>query len=124
VALADEPFYQALCDDLNTPVAIAEVHALAKALHKAAAHEKPALKARMLAAGELLGILQQDPQQWLQSAKDADAISTQEIESLIAQRHQAKLDKNYDLADEIREGLVSRGVILEDSREGTRWKRA
>ncbi|MCB1841413.1 MAG: class I tRNA ligase family protein, partial [Halioglobus sp.] len=124
VELADEPFYRALCDDLNTPIAIAEVHALAKALHKAAPGDKPALKARMLAAGELMGILQQDPQEWLQDARDDDAISSDEIEALIAQRQQAKLDKNYSLADEIRDSLTSRGVILEDSREGTRWKRA
>ncbi len=61
VPLADEPFYQALNDDLNTPVAIAEVHALARQLHKASAGERPVLKARILAAGNLLGILQQDP---------------------------------------------------------------
>ncbi|MGB1142525.1 MAG: DALR domain-containing protein, partial [Halioglobus sp.] len=118
-----EPFYQALNDDLNTPVAIAEVHALAKALHKATDAEKPALKARLLAAGDLLGILGQDPQAWLQDSGGDDAISAEAIEALIAERQQAKLDKDYARADEIREELTAQGVVLEDSREGTRWKR-
>ena len=85
--------------------------------------EQPALKARILAAGNLLGILEQDPTEWLQEA-DADAISAEAIEALIAEREQAKLDKNYARADEIREQLAAEGVVLEDSREGTRWKRA
>ena len=124
VELAQEPFYLALNDDLNTPVAIAEIHALAKQLHKAPETEKPALKARILAAGKLLGILQQNPQEWLQDAASDDAISAQEIEELIVQRQRAKLDGNYALADEIRQGLAAAGVVLEDSREGTQWKRS
>ena len=124
VALADEPFYQALNDDLNTPIAIAEIHALAKQLHKAPEQEKPALKARILAAGGLLGILQQDPQQWLQGASSDDDISAAAIEALIAERQDAKLAKNYARADEIREQLSVAGVVLEDSREGTQWKRS
>ncbi len=123
VRLADEPFYQALDDDLNTPVAIAEIHALAKALHKAGEAEKPSLKARILAAGNLLGILEQDPEGWLQDSGSDDAISAEAIEALIAERQQAKLDKNYARADEIREELTAQGVVLEDSREGTRWRR-
>ena len=124
VELAQEPFYLALNDDLNTPVAIAEIHALAKQLHKAPETEKPILKARILAAGKLLGILQQNPREWLQDAASDDAISAQEIEELIVQRQRAKLDGNYALADEIRQGLAAAGVVLEDSREGTQWKRS
>lgn len=124
VELADEPFYRALDDDLNTPIAIAEIHALAKQLHKASDAEKPALKARILAAGNLLGILEQDPEQWLQGAASEDAISAEAIEALIEQRQQAKLDKDYGRADEIREELLAQGVVLEDSREGTKWKRS
>jgi cysteinyl-tRNA synthetase len=123
VPLADEPFYKALNDDLNTPVAIAEVHALAKRLHKAADEEKPRLKARMLAAGSLLGILEQDATGWLQGAASDDAIRAQDIEALIEERQQAKLSKDYARADQIREDLLAQGVVLEDSREGTRWKR-
>ena len=124
VRLADEPFYRALNDDLNTPVAIAEIHALAHALHKAPEEEKPALKGRILAAGNLLGILEQDPREWLQGATSDDAISAEEIEALIEERQQAKLAKDYGRADEIRQALAEQGVVLEDSREGTKWKRA
>lgn len=123
VPLADEAFYQALNDDLNTPVAIAEIHALAKQLHKADAAEKPGLKSRMLAAGNLLGILQQDPQEWLQGGVSDDLISGDAIEALIEERQQAKLAKNYARADEIRQELLGQGVVLEDSREGTQWRR-
>jgi cysteinyl-tRNA synthetase len=123
VRLADEPFYKALEDDLNTPVAIAEIHALAKQLHKASDDEKPALKGRMLAAGNLLGILEQHPQEWLQDAASEDDITAEEIETLIQQRQDAKLAKDYGRADEIRQSLLEQGVVLEDSREGTNWRR-
>lgn len=123
IPLAEEPFYQALNDDLNTPVAIAEVHALAKQLHKASAGEKPVLKARILAAGKLLGILEQDPQEWLQGGVSEDVISAEAIDALIVQRQEAKLAKDYGRADEIRQELLDQGVVLEDSREGTQWRR-
>ena len=82
VVLSEEPFYRALNDDLNTPVAIAEVHSLAKQIHKAAPEEKPALKARMLAAGNLLGILGRDPEEWLQGNVAEGDIGAAEIETL------------------------------------------
>ena len=119
-----EPFYAALNDDLNTPVAIAEIHALAKELNKAEPEDKPKLKARILGAGDLLGILQQDPQQWLHGSAGADEMSAQNVEALIIERQQAKLNKNYARADEIRQDLLQQGVVLEDSREGTKWRRA
>jgi cysteinyl-tRNA synthetase len=123
VALAEEPFYQALEDDLNTPLAIAELHALAKQLHKAEDAEKPLLKARLLAAGKLLGILQQAPEEWLQGAAGEEGIAPEAIDALINERQQAKADKNYARADAIRAELLAAGVELEDSRDGTRWRR-
>jgi cysteinyl-tRNA synthetase len=123
VDLAGEAFYQALNDDLNTPVAIAEIHALAKDLNKAGGEDRALLKARLLAAGELLGILQQDPQQWLQGQATEGEMAADAIEALIIERQQAKLDKNYARADEIRQDLLTQGVVLEDSREGTKWRR-
>lgn len=123
VCLADEPFYHALNDDLNTPIAIAEIHALAKRLHKAEVGARASLKARILAAGNLLGILQQDAAQWLQGAESEDAIAAEDIEALIVERQQAKLAKDYSRADEVRQALLAQGVVLEDSREGTQWKR-
>ncbi|GHD30335.1 cysteine--tRNA ligase [Parahalioglobus pacificus] len=124
IQLDDEAYYAALNDDLNTPLAIAEIHALARQLHKAEASEQPALKARILVAGNLLGILGQDPEAWMQGGVDDAAMGAAEIEGLIEQRAQAKTDKDFALADQIRQQLLDAGVVLEDSREGTKWRRA
>ncbi len=123
VSLDGEPFYAALNDDLNTPEAIAAIHALSHQLHKATEDEKPGLKARMLAAGNLLGILGEDPQEWLQGTTADDAISAEQIEELIQARQDAKAARDFARADEIRDQLIDSGVVLEDSREGTTWKR-
>lgn len=122
-ALNDEPFYAALNDDLNTPQAIAEMHALAKELNKAGLADQALLKARLLAAGSLMGLLQEDPQAWLQGGASQSELSAAEVEQLILARQQAKLDKDYTLADQIRVDLQQQGVLLEDSREGTKWRR-
>ncbi|WP_193163967.1 cysteine--tRNA ligase [Microbulbifer hainanensis] len=123
VDLGGSAFMAALEDDLNTPIAISELHQLAKELNKAAAGDQPRLKGALLEAGKLLGILQQDPEAWFQQVRGGEDISADEIEQLIAERQQSKLDKNYARADEIREELKARGVVLEDSREGTKWRR-
>ncbi|WP_226704415.1 cysteine--tRNA ligase [Microbulbifer elongatus] len=123
VDLAESAFIAALHDDLNTPIAISELHQLARELNKAADADKPALKGGLLAAGEMLGILQLDPEAWFKQSRGGDEISEDEIEALIAERQQSKKDKNFARADEIREELKARGVVLEDSREGTKWRR-
>ncbi len=115
--------YKALLDDLNTPIAISELHKLARQLNKADSAEKPLLKAELLAAGELLGVLLNTPETWFTQATNSDAITAEEIETLIAERHQAKLDKNYARCDQIRDELKAQGVVLEDSRDGTKWRR-
>ena len=122
VVLAEQAFYKAMLDDLNTPIAISEMHALAKAMNKADGDEQVALKSVLLKAGELLGLLQADPEQWFQQG-GSDEFDATAIESLIAERSQAKLDKDYARSDEIRDELKAKGVVLEDSREGTSWKR-
>ncbi|MCW8127974.1 cysteine--tRNA ligase [Microbulbifer halophilus] len=124
--LGGSAFIAALEDDLNTPIAISELHQIARDLNKADAGDRPQLKATLLAAGEMLGILQQDPEAWFQRARGGDAdeaISADEIEQLIAERAQSKKDKNFVRADAIREELKEKGVVLEDSREGTKWRR-
>ncbi|MEE4192820.1 MAG: cysteine--tRNA ligase [Halieaceae bacterium] len=124
VQLADEAFYAALNDDLNTPLAIAELHALAKALNKAEPAERSHLKARLLAGADLLGLLTADPEQWFQQAASDEAISAEAIEAAIAERQQAKADRDFARADELRDYLAEQGVILEDSRDGTTWRRS
>jgi cysteinyl-tRNA synthetase len=121
--LSGSDFMAALEDDLNTPIAISELHQMAKDLNKADAAAKPGLKGQLLAGGNMLGILQQDPETWFQQSRGGEEISAGKIEQLIAERQQSKKDKNFARADEIREELKAKGVVLEDSREGTKWRR-
>lgn len=115
--------YAALLDDLNTPMAISELHKLAREMNGADVSDKPVAKGRLLAIADLMGLLQQEPEQWFTLSRGKDSISAEQIEALIAKRNQAKADKDYAGADGVREELKSLGVILEDSREGTKWRR-
>jgi cysteinyl-tRNA synthetase len=128
VVLAGEAFYAALNDDLNTPQAISEMHVLARELNKARDADKPRLKARLLAAGNLLGILAEDPEEWLQGGASGEAgedeMDAAAIEALIAERSGAKAAKDFARADAIRAELLEAGVVLEDGAAGTRWRRA
>jgi len=123
VAIADTPAYAALLDDLNTPVAISELHKLARAMNAAEADQLAEAKGRLLAVAGLMGLLQQDPEHWFTHSRGGSDISAEEIEVLIAKRNQAKADKDYAGADGVREELKAKGVVLEDSREGTKWRR-
>lgn len=116
--------YKALLDDLNTPMAISELHRLAKLMHSTEGDEQRAIGAELLALGDILGLLQQDPEQWFTHARGSEDISEQDIEALITQRQQAKDNKDYSGADQIRQSLLDQGVILEDSRIGTQWRRS
>lgn len=124
VDVQQSPAFQALLDDLNTPIAMSALHHIAKDLNKAKPAEKAGLKAMLLESGKLMGLLQGDPEQWFQGSVDDDAISAEEVETLIAERQAAKKSKDYARADEIREQLHQAGVELEDSRSGTSWRRA
>ncbi len=109
----------ALEDDLNTPQAFAELAVLAKMVSTAGTmEEKAAAKGAFLAAGELMGFLKMDPVAWFQDGKNVE-----DIQSLIDARDAAKKNKDYKKADEIRYELERNGVILEDTPQGTRWKR-
>ena len=69
-------------------------------------------------------MLQQDPEQWFTLARGDDQLSAEQIEQQILARQQAKQDKDFAKADQIRQQLLDSGVVLEDSREGTQWRRS
>ncbi len=69
-----------------------------------------------------MGLLQDNPNVFLQSGCISD-LDTDRIDALISERIQAKKDRNFTRSDQIRDELKAQGVVLEDSREGTTWRR-
>lgn len=119
-AEADVPasVMEALCDDLNTPMAMAALNALTRD-----EKDMAVLKGQLLALGDLLGILQQDPKTWLGYGVAGDDDSAV-IDALLAERQAAKAAKNFARADEIRTELEAQGIVIEDTPTGPQWKRA
>ena len=130
-ALAD--FYEAMDDDFNTALAIGYMFTLAKEINtyvnsvvnKGAAFDKVHFGRLMDVYGEMadvIGIFEGSLE--MPEEEDANGISAEEIEALIAERTEAKKAKNWARADEIRDSLKAQGIILEDSAAGTKWKKA
>jgi cysteinyl-tRNA synthetase len=112
-------FKAAMDDDFNTAEAVAALHLLAnEALH---GNKKAA--SQLKALGAILGLLQRDPQSFLQAAPGG-APSDDDIQGKIEARLAARKNKNYAEADRIRKELEAAGVILEDGPKGTTWRRA
>ena len=112
----------ALCDDLNTPQVIAALNALVRDVAAKDDTAKKAVKAQLLAAGNLLGLLQQDPASWLGYGAQS-GIDTAAIEALLQERKDAKAAKNFARADEIRKSLGEMGIEIEDTPAGTKWRK-
>ncbi len=113
----------ALGDDMNTPLALARMHEHLRDLNVNLQEGRNAEAARhasaLLAAGTLLGLLQQDPEAWLKG--DQSDLS---IEDAIARRNAARKARDFAEADRIRDELTAKGVILEDKPGGkTEWRR-
>ena len=116
-----ETVLDTLLDDLNTPQALAAMHAIATELNKTQIPaEALELRRQLLAGGWLLGLLHQPITTYFQSVGDLDPSY---IDGLIDERNSARADKNFARADAIRQELADMGVELEDTRDGTRWKR-
>jgi len=113
----------ALDDDLTTPQALAELSRLAADARKAEGEvERRDAKAALLGAGLTLGLLQQAPAAWF--ARGASGDDDARIQALIDERIAAKAAKDFARADAIRKQLADEGVLLEDTPQGVRWKRA
>ncbi|MGH8519623.1 MAG: CysS/YqeB C-terminal domain-containing protein, partial [Panacagrimonas sp.] len=86
-------------------------------------YERRRIKTQLLKAGRLLGLLHQSPEAWFGWAPPrADLMSADEIEALLTQRVEARKSKQWAESDRIRDLLKSRGVLVEDSKDGQRWR--
>lgn len=118
----EEQFVHAMNDDFNTPVALSVLFELAHEIQRL--REKDAALAAAHAAllkylGSVLGVLQTPPEVFFQAGSQVDA---DKIEDLIAQRQQARRDKNWAEADRIRDELTNMSVVIEDGAGGTTWR--
>ena len=125
---AFQRYLQVMADDFNTPEALAVMFDLVRELNSAAADQQPQLAAQLRAMGESLGLLQLDPVGFLRLTASGDnggegQLDEAAIESLIEQRLTARDEKNWALADQIRDQLNEAGVVLEDGGGKTRWSR-
>jgi len=119
-------FEDAMQDDFNTPLAISVLFDLAREINRqkttdtAAARE---LAGRLKHLGSVLGLLAEDPESFLRGGGDDSGLSADAIEALIQKRLEARKAKHWAESDRIRDELKAQGVILEDSAQGTRWRR-
>lgn len=109
----DEAMLAALCDDLNTPKALASLHELRKS---AANGDKKAARS-LKASARLLGLLQQWPEEWAAWRPASVEIDAEKIDALIAARKNARAEKNWAEADRIRDELTDMGVTLKDTKD-------
>jgi len=110
-------FKEAMDDDFGTPEAVAVLHELASD----AFQHRPGAATQLKALGGVLGLLQRDPQKFLQGA--TTGVSDAWISERIAARRQARERKDFKAADDIRKELLDKGIVLEDSGSSTTWRR-
>ena len=113
-------FFVAMDDDFNTAEAMSMLFELANEANKTGSAE---LAGCLKALGGTLGLLQDDPQHFLQSGGEEGGLSADEIEALIAQRKTARETKNWAESDRIRDLLAEHKILLKDGADGTTWTR-
>ena len=112
----------ALCDDLNTPEALGQLHILVNSLNDAKENQKEKLMSKISASAKILGILQLPPDDWLGYSKISDDLDIDLIEQLIEERNNCRSKKNFSRADKIRDDLKVMGIEIEDTPDGTIWR--
>lgn len=120
-ATIPEAVEAALCDDLNTPQALAEISQLADAARRATGDERIAAKAALLGGASLLGLLQEDPEAWFRQGGDGESVDAAAIEAKLEERRAARAAKDFARSDAIRDELKAMGIAIEDGAQGTRW---
>ena len=119
-------FNAAMDDDFNTREAIVILFEMAREVNRLKRDADPqaaVLASQMRGLGNILGLLELNPQAYLRGEAGEGDVTDADIDVIVQQRHQAKLDRNFALSDQIRDQLKAMGVVLEDSKEGTGWKR-
>lgn len=119
-------FLEAMNDDFNTPEAYSVLFDMVREINRLKSEDMmaaSALAAEMRILASVLGLLEQDPEQFLQSGAQADEGEVAKIEALIQQRIDARKSKDWALADFARGQLTDMGIVLEDNAEGTIWRR-
>ena len=118
-------FAEAMQDDFNTPQAISVLFDLAREINRQKTTDETAaqqLAGLLKELASVLGLLQEDPENYLRGSSE-EGITGEAIEALIEQRLQARKAKNWKESDRIRDELKVQGIILEDSPQGTSWRR-
>ncbi|MFP1792528.1 cysteine--tRNA ligase [Lonsdalea quercina] len=119
-------FREAMDDDFNTPEAYSVLFDMAREVNRMKVEDPAAangLAAALRQLAKVLGLLEQDPELFLQSGAQADDDEVAEIEALIKQRNDARQSKDWGLADAARDRLNEMGIVLEDGPQGTIWRR-
>jgi len=114
-------FKAAMDDDFNTPEAAAVLFDLANEVNRTQSAEAAS---QLKALAGVLGLLERDPQEFLQGAASEGGLDDAAINAQIAARIAAKKSKNFAEADRIRKELLQADIVLEDTPQGTSWRRA
>ena len=114
----------ALCDDINTPEAFGQLNILFNQLQNAQDDRKGDLISQIHSSANLLGILKKDPDAWLGYKNQTKDFDVATIEKLINERNAFRNEKNYQRSDQIRDELKSLGVEIEDTPDGTIWRKS
>ncbi|CNE68038.1 cysteine--tRNA ligase [Yersinia nurmii] len=119
-------FCEAMDDDFNTPEAYSVLFDMAREVNRLKAEDMAAangLAAELRKLAHVLGLLEQEPEQFLQSGAQSNDDEVTKIEALIKQRNDARASKDWAMADSARDQLNEMGIVLEDGPQGTSWRR-
>ena len=117
-------FHNAMKDDFNTPLAISILFEIAKEINSFKKKEKNeeanSLASELYNLSRIIGLLEESPKKYFQTGI---SVSDEDIQNLISKRNQARLNKDFDLSDKIRDDLLDMGITLEDKDTGTIWRK-